>query len=74
MLLVKEEDIAAAMLLVLERGKLVMEGAGAMPVAAACSILSLHRARRPLSSAAATLMSTPFPGLSKRGSCGRDAA
>lgn len=35
MLLVKEEDIAAAMLLVLERGKLVMEGAGAMPVAAA---------------------------------------
>ena len=34
MLLVKEEDIAAAMLLVLERGKLVMEGAGAMPVEA----------------------------------------
>ncbi len=35
MLLVNEEDIAAAMLLLLERGKLVMEGAGAMPVAAA---------------------------------------
>jgi threonine dehydratase len=35
MLLVNEEDIAAAMLLELERGKLVMEGAGAMPVAAA---------------------------------------
>ena len=34
MLLVKEEDIAAAMLLMLERDKMVVEGAGATPLAA----------------------------------------
>lgn len=34
MLLVNEEDICAAMLLMLERGKMVVEGAGAAPLAA----------------------------------------